>query len=350
MFQKAKIFILLILIGLMSAGCVFQFGGSTGPVVAGVFKSFDKGETWTPKNLFLHSGGAGSIEGVNVIGLSFDPQDSRALYLNADGAGLLFSYDGGDSWQKANPVGNGKIEAAAVDPRDKCAVYATYGNTVLKTIDCSRNWVEIYLDAKAATAVAIDPSNNYVVFAGNDGGDLVKSENGGGNWQVVNRFGSRIAKILISPADTRVIYLATKGKGLFKSQDSGASWSNINDGLKAYSGALEYKNLIFDLTLPDSLLLVSKYGLLKSNDGGLNWLPIKLITPPTMTDISAVAMNPKDNKEIYYATQSTFYKTTDGGVNWVTKRLPTGAAATALLVDPVNPGIIYLGLANPGKK
>ncbi|OGY47051.1 MAG: hypothetical protein A2663_03895 [Candidatus Buchananbacteria bacterium RIFCSPHIGHO2_01_FULL_46_12] len=348
--RKTKIFSLLILVGLLSAGCVFQLGGGGGPVVAGVFKSFDKGETWAAKNLFLHSGGLGSIEGVNVLGLSFDPQDSRALYLNADGAGLLFSYDGADSWQKANPVGNGKIEAAAVDPRNKCVIYATYGNTVLKTIDCSRNWVEIYLDAKAATALAIDPSNNYVVFAGNDGGDLVKSENGGGNWQVVNRFGGRIAKILISPASPKIVYLATKNKGLFKSQDSGATWNNINDGLKPYSGALEYKNLIFDLSLPDSLLLVSKYGLLKSNDGGASWQPIKLITPPTMTDISAVAMNPKDNKEIYYATQSTFYKTTDGGLNWVTKRLPTTAAAAALLVDPNNPGVIYLGLANPSKK
>lgn len=350
MSKPIKIFGLLLLVGLISAGCAFQFGSNQGPVVAGVFKSFDQGGTWTQKNLFLHSGGTGSIDGVNVIGLIFDPQDRQALYLNADGAGLLFSYDGADSWQKANPVGNGRIESAAVDPRNKCVIYATYGNTLLKTIDCSRNWVEIYLDTKPTTAVAIDPSNNYVVFTGNVSGDLLKSDNGGGNWQVVNRFGDRIAKILISPTDTRVIYLAAKAKGIFKSQDSGMTWSNISGGLKAYSGALEYKNLIFDLSLPDSLLLVSKYGLLKSNDGGLTWLPIKLITPPTMTDISAVAMNPKNNKEIYYATQSTFYKTTDGGVNWVTKRLPTGAAATALLVDPVNPGIIYLGLANPGKK
>jgi len=108
--------------------------------------------------------------------------------------------------------------------------------------------------------------------------------------------------------------------------------------------------LIFDLTTPDSLILVSKYGLLKTADSGLNWEPINLITPPASTDIFSIAINPKDNHEIYYATASTFYKTTDGGQNWITKRLPTAAVATYMQVDPNDPNIIYMGLSNFNKK
>ena len=125
------------------------------------------------------------------------------------------------------------------------------------------------------------------------------------------------------------------------------SWAEINDGLRQYSGAFEYKDLIFDLTLPDALLLIAKYGLLKTEDGGRTWQGISLITPPASTDIFAVAISPVNNQEIYYATASTFYKTVDGGKNWITKRLPSNARASYLAVDPLDPNVLYLGLANP---
>ena len=53
----------------------------------------------------------------------------------------------------------------------------------------------------------------------------------------------------------------------------------------------------------------------------------------------------------YYvgAASGGIYKTTDGGKNWITKRLPTGAIATVLLIDPIDPRIIYLGLSNPSR-
>ncbi len=348
--KKSLIFILLILIFI--AGCTIKLGGAKAPAVAGVFKSFDKGNNWVQKNLFLHSGGTGSIAGLNVINLTFDPVDNKAIYLASDGAGLLYSYDSGDSWQKANRVGNGRIESVVVDPKNKCVIYATFANTILKSVDCNRSWSEVYIDTradKAVTALAIDAYSNLVIYGGNTAGDILKSTDGGGEWRVIKRLNNPVAKILIDPDDSRIIYVATKNSGIFKTTDAGANWTDINEGLKQYSGAFEYKNLIFDQSLPNSLLLVAKYGLIKTNDGGSTWEAIKLITPPATTDIYSVAINPQDNKEIYYATRSTFYKTVDGGQNWITKRLPSAAAPTYLTVDPSDPNILYMGLTNPTK-
>jgi len=319
---------------------------------AGIYKSVDRGVNWVPKNLFLHSGGTGSITGINLISLYFDPSDNRAIYASTESNGLFYSYDGAESWMKANPVGNGRIESVAIDPRDKCTIYATFANTVLKSIDCSRSWKEVYIDArsdKLLTALAIDPYNNSIIFAGNLAGDIFRSSDGGANWQVNYRAGDRIAKILIAPNDNRLMYVATKSKGLLKSIDAGENWTDLNAGLKEFSGALDYRNLLLDLSQADSLLLSSKYGLIKSLDGGASWTAIKLITPPSSVDIYSVAINPKNNQEIYYATATTFYKTLDGGNNWITTRLPSAAAAVSLLIDPVNPSLIYMGLANLSK-
>ncbi|MFA5021995.1 MAG: hypothetical protein WC508_02880 [Patescibacteria group bacterium] len=349
-----KIVIFVLLSVFLISGCSIKLGASQAPALAGVFKSFDKGNNWSQKNLFLYSGGVGSLAGLNVLNLTFDPQDNRAIYLASDSQGLFYSYDSGDSWMKANQVGNGRIESVAVDPKNKCVIYATFRSTVLKTVDCSRSWIEVYIDTRAAkadiTSLAIDFYNNLVIYAGNAAGDVLKSIDGGSNWQVINRVNDRITKILIDPKDSRIIYLATKSKGIFKTIDAGSTWADINEGLKTYSAALEYKNLIFDSSQADSLLSVSKYGLIKSTDGGQSWQPIKLITPAGSTDIYSVAINPKNNLEIYYSTATTFYKTVDGGKNWITKRLPTGAIATFLAVDSLNPNIVYMGMTNPVKK
>lgn len=348
-----KTFYFLALAGLLFAGCSIQFGTGNSATVAGVFKSVDSGVNWTAKNLFLHSKGVGQIAGVNVMNLTFDPSDHMAIYLNSDAAGLLYSYDGGESWMKANQLGNARINSVAIDPKYRCTVYATLNNTIIKSIDCSRNWSEAYLDTradKALTAVAVGLDDNKIIYAGNSAGEILKSSDSGATWQTINRVGDTVTKILVDPNSPATIYIATKTKGIFKAESDGLTWININDGLKDYAGAYEYRSLILDLSQSNSLLLASKYGLLRSKDGGLNWEPIKLITPAGSTDIYSVAINPRNGQEIYYSTASTFYKTIDGGINWVTKRLPTNTAATAMLIDPIDPKIMLMGFTSLTKK
>lgn len=352
--MKKLLIIVLLSTIVLASGCVIKLGGSKSPAIAGVFKSSDKGNTWVAKNLFLHSSGTGSIAGVSVMSLNFDPQDRKAIYLASESSGLFYSYDAGDSWFKAKPVGDGLIQTVTVDPKNKCVIYATYANTVLKSVDCSRTWQEIYIDTRtekaALSALAVDHYDSLVIYAGNKAGDILKSVDGGSNWQVNNHLKGPITKILIDPRDSRVIYAATQNKGIFKTITSGADWFDLNAGLKPYSSSLDYKNLVFDQTNPDSLILVAKYGLLKTVDGGENWEAIKLLTMPATADIYSMAINPTNNQEIYYATASTFYKSVDGGQTWITRRLPSKAVPTYLLINPESPNVIYLGFSLPKKK
>lgn len=352
--KRKKIQIILILIFsflLIGQGCLINKSKKL-PSDAGVYKSFDKGENWQAKNMILSSRGVGSIFGVNVLKLIFDPSDSQAIYLLSAESGFFYTYDGGDSWFQPKQLNSGRIEDLAIDPDNKCVIYVTFGNKIFKTTDCSRSFQEIYIDTRSqqtVTALAIDFYNHLIIFAGLSTGEIIKSEDGGVSWTTINRFNNKIKQIAIYLKDSRVIYAVTQNLGILKSTDKGKTWQNISENLKKYPGSLEIRQLIFNKNKTNSFLLVSKYGLIKTDDGGNTWSTINLITPPATTDIYSAAINPENEKEIYYGTANTFYKTNDGGKNWITKNLPTTSIASYLLINPQSPNIIYLGAMGLGK-
>ena len=56
-----------------------------------------------------------------------------------------------------------------------------------------------------------------------------------------------------------------------------------------------------------------------------------------------MALNPQNADEVYYITNTTFYRSLDGGKNWTTKLL-TSRVGSDLSVDPKDGNLIYLGV------
>lgn len=344
--MKKKYLTIFILSGLIltGAGCI-QFGGKGGAADGGVFKSSDKAESWQQK-VALAAVKPSSIANVNVATMVFDPQDPKTIYLGTAENGLFYTTDGADSWFQVGAFSSGLINVVAPDAKDKCNVYVAVGNKIFKTTDCLRTWQNIYVDSRPdqiVTSVAVDFYNSSIIYAGLSGGEFLKSNDAGTSWTALKRFENRIAKILLAPEDSRIIYVATQDQGIWKSTDSGINWSSLNEGLNQFGGAFEFKNLVVDVSQKDSLILASKYGLLKTRDGGKTWQAINLLTPPGSVEIYSLAVNPQNGNEIYYGTSSTFYKSVNGGEKWITRKMPTTRAAAYLLVDFKNPNIIYLG-------
>ncbi|MFA5188534.1 MAG: YCF48-related protein [Patescibacteria group bacterium] len=358
--KNFKKYLLLIVLGaaiFLLAGCVTiktvpNGGGQATALPLGIFRSEDASTTWLSKSALLNAEGkALTIGDVSVGQIILDPSDHLTLYIATD-KGLYYSNDGAESWQQVPLFGTTAINNVAIDYFDKCNIYVTAGQSIYKSSDCLRTWQEIYFDKRAGlqiTNVSTERYNKNNVYAANSFGDILKSLDAGKTWQIIKRINNPIRQILIDKDDTRIIYFATESNGLFKTLDGGKTWSDdkaqtdLNKGLDPFFESKTFHYLVQDMTQKNSLLLASKFGLLKSSDGGMTWESIELITPERGANIYSLAVDPKDDKIIFYGTDSTIYKSFDGGKNWATQKSPTSGAANILLIDPQNSKIIYLG-------
>lgn len=339
---------------LFGAGC---FGGSSAPATGpdgGVWKTTDGGKTWVNKKVLVSGPKVtGSVVNYQIMSMTFDPQDHNTIYLATKENGMLYSLDGGDSWQQSKTAMTaGRVNAVAVDPKNKCTVYATSANKIFKTQTCGRDWSQIFFDPrtdKSFTVLGIDWYNPTMLYAGTSDGDVFRSVDSGQSWQTAKRVdGVAITSLLVDTHDSRIVYVGTQGSGILKTADGGATWTQILKQFgEDYRDARRVIQLVLDPVDTSTLYNISKYGIIKSTDGGETWKALSLTTPPGSVKINSLAVDSKNNKRLVYTGVSTLEFSTDGGTNWTPKKLPTTQAGSAIMIDPIDSNIIYLGTVAP---
>jgi photosystem II stability/assembly factor-like uncharacterized protein len=271
------------------------------------------------------------------------------IYLGTNENELLFSKNAGDSWSQVKDKGLsfGRVQAVAVDPKDKCVVYVAMGYRLFKTQNCMRDWNLVYSDSRttiAITSVVIDWYNPSVIYFGTSAGDVSRSDNAATSWRPVLRVdGSKINSIAMDPRDSHNLFVATDGGGIQKTTDGGATWTRIYDQLKDFDRARASRQVVVDPNLANRAYLVAKYGILRSDDGGATWTGLTLPTPPSSVDIKTFAVHPQDSKQLVYATDNAVVFSVDGGVTWNSKKLPTKRLISFLIYDGATPEGLFLG-------
>lgn len=354
-FKSLGLVTLLFSFVFITTGCVQVKGNkkrNVGVNDGGIYKTIDQGTTWKQKALIPTITGNKNFASINVASLELDPSDEKAVYFGSIGKGLIYSYDGGTSWKQAVGLGAVSVRDIAVDPNNKCTIFLAVNNKVLKTEDCSRTWRQVYYDNDTIStidSIAVDQYDSRIVYFGISRGDLVKSFDGGESWQTIHRLNDRIKRIILDPNDSRNIFVMTVKKGIFRTENAGESWTDFNEILKKLKLGLDVKELRLISSEPDTIFIATNYGLLRSGDRGVTWKQIKLIPPEKKAVINAMVVNPLDGNEIYYVTNTVFYRTLDGGENWTPIKLPTTRASWRLQIDPEKPGTIYMGLRSLAK-
>jgi len=359
--MSKKIYFLAGLMGtllLTGVGCIQLGAPAAGPM--GMFRSDDKGENWKPIVAFPTPQGVKNLSGLQVYKVFADPGDPDAFYLGTRGQGLFYTYNNGESWQSVNVLNNQFIYALAVDPTDKCTIYASDGPHIYKTTDCSRSWKLMFSEERPSqrfVSLAVEHSNPKLVYGAILGGDIIASEDGGGSWRVIKQFGFDLQDLQVDSLTPKRLYAASYRNGLFRSDDNGATWKDLSAGLDNFNDSRNFYRLVLRPTQKDIVFWVSKYGILRSNDAGVTWSDLKLLTPPGSVNIYAFAVNPNDEKEMYYTgtilgdknahLRSTFYKSVDGGRSWLTKKLPTNTIPVGLRIHPRKSNMLFLGFTVP---
>jgi len=331
------------------ASCSLFGGGTAKPTApdGGIYRSQDAGVTWQQRVDLLATGGKViKFNNTDIRRITMDPQDRKAVYATTYGDGLLYSLDGGESWQKDKTYSSGSIPGFAVDYFNKCKWYLAQDKKIARTTNCGRDWKDVLRETRAEFTyqyVVTDHYNQNVVYAANTR-ELLKSGDNGDSWQTVQVFKGNIKDIVIDSRDSRIIYVGLSADGIHKSVDGGLKWTRLTDNFKDFKEANKVRKIVEDLSAPNTYVVSSDHGLTRTTDGGTTWKSLKLLTPAGAVDVLSLTLDPKDGKIMYYGTDTTLYKTTDGGATWKTTRLPTSRRSNFLLSDYADGKNLYLGV------
>jgi hypothetical protein len=277
--------------------------------------------------------------------VALNPESPQEMLIADEHEGTVFrSTDGGTSWEMVfdHPTPGAKctagtqwchdgFRAIAYAPSDPDVVYAgmsaerrniegpftvkraSYG--MYKSTGGGRTgtWVQINngLPTSPASllnifAIAVEPRNPDVVYAGTWKNGVYKTTDGGDSWTPMNNglTSLEVRSLAIDPNEPETVYAGLgEGKGIFKSTTAGSQWNAVNTGLS--------------LECPSYLLPIG---------GGLEGvslerMPEDLLTRPygsvPWTSIWDIAIDPTDSSTIYAADyHSGVYLSTNAGATW----------------------------------
>ncbi|MFA7286248.1 MAG: hypothetical protein WC052_01105 [Patescibacteria group bacterium] len=341
---------------LFLGGCITDslFGGGTAEPVApaGVYRSTDHGDTWATVNQVLTVGGERlTMDDVNVRAITLDPTDRQTVYVGTSGNGLYYTYDAARRWWQSGPIRSGSINAIAIpnDVAKRCTVYLASANRVLKTIDCGRFWEQVYFDTRTnelTKSLLVHQKNPDTVFIGMSTGEVLRSKDAGTSWETVARMQGSVIQLLSAPLNPELLYALVAKKGVWVSEDGGTTWTDAGETMKKdFKGSEVVTAAAIDTSRPDTFIVASKYGLVRTTDAGKTWVALSLLTPTGKITITDVALRPDNSSELYYTTPTTFYRSYDAGGTWETQPLPAINANAKIIVDPKVNGLLYLGIA-----
>ena len=238
---------------------------------AGLFRSEDRGSTWTEvRGLNEHAtkdswmpGGGGLILHTIVV----DPEEPARMYACVSAGGAYRSDDGGSSWQPAN---RGTRADFMPDP------YPETGQCVHK--------------------LALHPARPQVLYQQNHCG-MYRSDDRGASWVDISeglpsRFGFPIAVHGHDPRTVYVVPLTGDDRrfvpdgqmAVWRSRDEGNSWERLTSGLPDYAWLTVLRDaLATDTCDPSGVYVGTTTGqLFYSRDEGDHWESLADHLPPIL--------------------------------------------------------------------
>jgi photosystem II stability/assembly factor-like uncharacterized protein len=279
--------------------------------------------TWTSYPLF-----AGEMTSIAA-----HPTDPDTAWVGTRDAGVFKTVDGGQTW---TPSREGltffPIRSLVVDPVLPARLYAgTDFNGVWKSIDGGSNWFSSSTgidDLFIMFNIIVDPTNTNIVYASGFGGvanvigAVYRSTDAGTTWTRADTgiaargdtWVNGIKSLAIDPGAPSTLYAGTTFEGIFRTTSGGAVWTAINDGVP-WLAEPDWRKVIDALAVdhhhggrPSAVISTLGYYVLDPSD---LWQELsdaflggrRMIFHPTVSDVVMMA-------------GGGYFLSTDGGITW----------------------------------
>jgi photosystem II stability/assembly factor-like uncharacterized protein len=325
-----------------------------------LLKSINGGRTWhrldtikTPREVH-----------VDHHAMWINPDDPAHMLLGNDG-GLYQSYDGGATWLHLNSIPAAQFYTVNVDMEKPYNVYGgVQDNGVWKGSSDGNYWKQLF--SGDGMFVIPDPRNPATVFTGYNFGNYFRMEM------------DKKKSVKISPLHNvnepvlrwnwRAPLLMSKHSGdlyiaanrIFTSSDRGESWTGISADLtlnrKQGNVPASTISALAESPVQRGLLYAGtdEGNVWVTSDNGTNWTPISKGLPEGKY-VSSICASPHDASVVAVTLngfrtddfRTYLFISTDKGKTWTSLKgnLPE-SGANVILIDPVNPDLLYCGVDN----
>jgi hypothetical protein len=219
-----------------AAARIIYGASSTTSLDNGAWKLSPSGPPWT--------GWARQNDPQNYVTIAVQPSGSgNVAVAGVVGGGIRYTLDGGTSWTNSSGAATHENFIFSYSKTSPNIVFAGMRNApgqLLKSLDGGASWTAITSGADSTPqvgAVAVDPNNANIVYAGVDNsggaGGVWKSVNGGNSWARKTGYPfTDVGAIAIDPRDTGIIYAGSANSGkLQRSTDGGETWQEVTSTL-----------------------------------------------------------------------------------------------------------------------
>jgi photosystem II stability/assembly factor-like uncharacterized protein len=330
----------------------------------GLFKSTDRGETWEQMETM-------PLKMMSGLGISATARDKPVITIATYGAGIYTTRDQGETWS-INNKGLPRTRPTDVVFSSDGTLFSAVSGFLLRSETLGRDWDKMVLYRKRRgsrvlaglrklgvptrvlnslfgrsekegvpypTVIAVSPDfpADHTLFFGTRRHGIFKSKDRGlQNKAVWDGRGQVISSLAISPSFSKdaTVFASVRSRGVYRTMDGGATWHAVNAGLPIGAGdALESK--VHEVEVPgedinlamspnfqtdQTLFAGCSSGLFKTEDGGRNWIELKIVGAEGDVFIRANAISPgyaKDRTVLVSVKGRGLFKSSDGGRSFV---------------------------------
>ena len=303
----------------------------------GLYRSNDAGDSWTWQGLG------------HVSWAGFDPHTPGFISALGSLGIIMRSENDGASWSLgANPLVNG-LPVAAFDPATPGRLLVATDTGIVETLNYGATMTYRNSGLRGGSPRALTVSDDGTVYVAMSAGlDAIFRR--GTNYTAVGTAPLRamsnsslvISSLAASAADSNLLYAVNNGSQLMRSDDGGVNWTAPHP---AFSAGLDYVNSLAVNPGNSQIAYAGRTstGLWRTSNRGATWT--RLMNSPAY--VRAIAFDPADNDVMYLGAGSELtgatgiYKSEDGGDTWAEVRAPGIIWFNGFVFDPENSSIVH---------